>query len=252
MPFGYDISEYWLKAELSKCLGGQAVVYFAQHRESKKYLAVKKYKVDNLSDFERMVQDEIVTLRQFHHPNILNLHTVFVSNFEINIIMDLFCYGSAKDTMTNYFVTGIPEILCALILKDILLGLDYLHRKEYVHRSIRASHILLNQTKAVLSGFRDAKECRKNLHELPQNSAAGLNWLAPEVLEQNLIGYSLKSDVYSVGITTCELANAIAPFAGLPTTLMLTEKIRGNKPNLLDYSTCPSDEMIGEYPLKIY
>lgn len=196
----------------------------AQHKPSKSYVAVKKYKMDNLREF-RIVQDEIVALRQFHHPNILSFHTVFVNNFEINIIMDLYCYGSAKDTMNIYFVTGFPEILCALILKDVLKGLEYLHKKEYVHRAIRASHILLNQTKAVLIGFRDATECRKNLHELPANSAKGLNWLAPEVLEQNLIGYTEKSDIYSIGITTIELANQIAPFAGLPTTLMLTEKV---------------------------
>lgn len=68
--------------------------------------------------------------------------------------------------------------------------------------------------------------------------------MAPELLEQNLLGYSEKSDIYSVGITACELANGIGPFADLPTTLMLTEKIRGNQPSLLDCSTFPSEEVI--------
>lgn len=39
-------------------------------------------------------------------------------------------------------------------------------------------------------------------------------------------------------------ANGIAPFADLPTTLMLCEKIRGNQPSLLDCSTFPSEEII--------
>lgn len=83
------------------------------------------------------------------------------------------------------------------------------------------------------------------LHDLPPNSMKSLNWLAPEVLEQNLSGYTEKSDIYSVGITTCELANGLEPFSNMPTTFMLTEKIRGNQPALLDCSTCP-DDVIGE------
>lgn len=86
----------------------------------------------------------------------------------------------------------------------------------------------------------------KCLHVLPPNSAKSINWFAPELLEQNLLGYSEKSDIYSIGITCCELANGIAPFADLPSTLMFTEKIRGNQPSLLDRSTFPSDEIIAQ------
>lgn len=49
-----------------------------------------------------------------------------------------------------------------------------------------------------------------------------------------------------VGIVCCEIANGVAPFADLATTLMLTEKIRGNQPSLLDSSTFPSDEFIAQ------
>lgn len=130
--------------------------------------------------------------------------------------------------------------------------MEYIHRKGYIHRSIRASHILLNQHKAVLCGFREPVtlithgQRTQRLFDLPPNSMKSLNWLAPEVLEQNLAGYTEKSDIYSIGITTCELANGLEPFANMPTTFMLTEKMRGNQPVLFDCSTCP-DEIFGEW-----
>jgi STE20-related kinase adapter protein alpha len=111
---------------------------------------------------------------------------------------------------------------------------------------------LLNSNRAVLTGFREATSLVSNgervrvLHSLPRNSAKLINWCAPEVLAQNLIGYSEKSDIYSCGITCCEIANGVAPFADLPTTLMLTEKIRGHQPSLLDSSTFPSEEIIAQ------
>ena len=43
-------------------------------------------------------------------------------------------------------------------------------------------------------------------------------WLAPEVLAQDLSGYSFQSDMYSIGIAALELATGEAPFAGLPVT----------------------------------
>ena len=72
-------------------------------------------------------------------------------------------------------------------------GLEYLHNKGFIHRSIRASHILLNKSRAVISGFRNCTsllshgERIKTLHNLPTNSIKCLNWLAPEVLEQVII-----------------------------------------------------------------
>lgn len=127
-------------------------------------------------------------------------------------------------------------------------ALDYLHKKNFIHRAIRGSHILLEENRAVLTGFRDCVslvvhgERVQRFHSLPENSTKSLNWLAPELLEQNLLGYNEQSDVYSVGVTVCELCNGIEPFSDMKTTLMLTEKIRGNQPSLLDFSTCPDEE----------
>lgn len=54
-----------------------------------------------------------------------------------------------------------------------------------------------------------------------------------------MIGYNSKADVYSLGIATCEMANGIIPYSDMEPLLMLTEKIGGRCPTLLDKYAVP-------------
>ena len=58
---------------------------------------------------------------------------------------------------------------------------------------------------------------------------------------QNLLGYNERSDIYSLGVTICEIANGFIPFAEMPNTYMLLEKMRGVPPKLFDSTTFELD-----------
>lgn len=108
--------------------------------------------------------------------------------------------------------------------------------------------LISSKGQACLSGLKYAcplvrhGKLQKQVHSFPHSTARNLNWLSPELLEQNLLGYNEKSDIYSVGIVVCELANSSEPFHGFSTTLMLTEKVRGASPQLLDCTTLPCED----------
>lgn len=255
LMFEADPAHYQLCSILGHCCEDTATVHLARHLPSGTLVAVKKFNMDKSKQEANLIQHEIILTRQLQHPNVLPYHAAFVSGPEIVVVSPLMAYGSCKDLLSSHFTDGLPELAIASILRDVLQGLDYVHRKGYIHRAIRASHILVSSCgRACLSGLRYA--CRivehgrwqRSVHSFPRSTACNLNWLSPEVLEQNLHGYNEKSDVYSIGMTACELANGVVPFADTPTTLMLTEKVRGHAPQLLDHTTPLCDEDGGQQP----
>ncbi|XP_059055452.1 STE20-related kinase adapter protein alpha [Achroia grisella] len=246
--FNPDIHDYQLTSIITECCGGVAVVYSALYRPSNQNVAVKRYFVDKTKENPNLIQQDILTRKALQHPNILPYLTSFVHGSELYVVSPLMTFGSCRDILDRYYHEGLPELACAIVLRDVLLALQYLHKQLYIHRSVRASHVLVGANGSVrLSGLRSAVSMvvrgrkQKQLHSLPPPDLdnANLMWLSPELLEQNLKGYDDRSDVYSVGVLSCELANGAVPFAEVPTTLMFTEKVRGCRPQLLDCSTFP-------------
>merc|ERR1719150_2342235 len=190
-------------------------------------------------------------MRQIRHANILPVLSSFVINTDICIVTPMMKMGSARDLLDTHFPEGLPENIITIILRDVLSALVHLHSKQIIHRSVRASHILLDPKKPMvrLTGLRYA--C--NLQDPPGQGlqerydyplhvvATNLNWLSPEILQQNLCGYNEKSDIYSLAVTACEMANGLVPFSEMPGTLMLLEKLRDAAPKLLDKSTYEMD-----------
>lgn len=95
-------------------------------------------------DVECCFQHEIILTRQLQHPNILPYHAAFVSGPEVIVVAPLMAFGSCKDLLSSHFTDGLPEAAIAFILRDVLQGLDYIHRKGYIHRYERLNITWVN------------------------------------------------------------------------------------------------------------
>ncbi|XP_062874584.1 STE20-related kinase adapter protein alpha isoform X1 [Trichomycterus rosablanca] len=246
-----DSNAYELLTIIGQGLENLMTVNLGRYKPTGEHVAIRRIDMEACTnDMVNYLQGELHVSKLFHHPSILPYRSIFISKNELWVITPFMAYGSARDLISTHFADGLSELTIAYILLGVLRALEYIHHMGYVHRSVKASHVLiasdgqvyLSGLRSIFSMIRHGQRARV-VHDFPQYSVKVLPWLSPEVLQQNLQGYDFRSDIYSLGITACELANGHVPFKDMPATQMLLEKLNGTVPCLLDSTTIPAEEL---------
>ena len=173
-------------------------------------IAIKIIDLEVAEDDVDDIMLEISMLSQLNSKNVTRYHGAYLKQTKLWIVMEYCAGGSCRELLR---VGVIGESYIAIIMREVLLGLLYIHSQGKLHRDIKAANILLTGGGDVkLADFGVSGQLASTLDQ--KNTFVGTPlWMAPEVIRQS--GYDARADLWSLGITAIELATGNPPYADL-------------------------------------
>uniref|UniRef100_A0A6I8SDU6 mitogen-activated protein kinase kinase n=1 Tax=Xenopus tropicalis TaxID=8364 RepID=A0A6I8SDU6_XENTR len=185
--------------------GAYGVVEKMRHVPSEQIMAVKRIRATvNSQEQKRLLMDLDISMRTVDCHFTVTFYGALFREGDVWICMEL------MDTSLDKFYKNvidkgltIPEDILGKIAVSIVRALEHLHSKlSVIHRDVKPSNVLINKEGQVkmcdfgISGYL--------VDSVAKTMDAGCKpYMAPERInpELNQKGYSVKSDIWSLGIT---------------------------------------------------
>lgn len=197
--------------------GGMATVFKAHDTRLKKHVALKIIRSDRLSPemaskslkrFER----EAISAAQLDHPHIIKVLDYGEEMGSPYIVMELLQDGTLKSRLSNQ---PMPWKEAVNILRPVAMALKFAHERKIIHRDVKPSNILFNQTNhPVLSDFGIVKILDDDAGQ--DLSSTGFMIGTPEYMSpEQAMGknFDHRVDIYSLGIVFYEIVTGRRPFS---------------------------------------
>mmetsp|Transcript_56600 Transcript_56600/g.106654 ORF Transcript_56600/g.106654 Transcript_56600/m.106654 type:complete len:526 (+) Transcript_56600:112-1689(+) len=197
----------------SKVLGSgySGVVLLAEDKSTHSKCAVKRFKLSSLSASDRQeIATECEILLSMDHPHIVRLVDVYETGTHLSLVMECMDGGELFERIKTK--KRFPENEAAQATSQMLLAINYIHRRGIVHRDVKLENFMYesktsDHLKMIDFGF--GKICKPDTHMT--DSLGTVAYCAPEVLTKK---YTSQCDLWSLGVIVFILLSGYMPFAG--------------------------------------
>ncbi|MBI4656019.1 MAG: protein kinase [Elusimicrobia bacterium] len=225
---GVASGKYRIEKKLGE--GGMGVVYEAVDQSLDRKTAIKKMNEEikiNDGEKQRFLQ-EARTVAMLHHPNIVEIYTIFEEDGNIYLVFE-YVDGQSLERLLNKEIR-MPLYKAKGVFDGITKALSYAHSKNIVHRDLKLSNIMISADGFVkVMDFGLARHAKDSAARSACGTDSGqcrpvptARFSSKEVIgspaymapEQEVGIFYKQSDVFSLGVCLYEVLTGDLPFKG--------------------------------------
>lgn len=218
------IRDYQLLKKLGE--GGMGTVYLAVHTQLEKHVAIKLLRGDLGRDATAIqrFRREIKAIGRFEHDHVVRALDAGKFNGSYFLVMEFIDGADLSHLSRRCSPLQISDV-CEII-RQAALGLAHAHQLGLIHRDIKPSNLMLTRSGRVklldLGLAQLHQPYSQNTALTTDGQMVGtFRYMAPEQLQDSRT-IDATCDVYSLGVTLCELLCGELPASGIASEVCLS------------------------------
>jgi len=187
--------------------GGNGCVYKCQHKANRKFYAVKKFKVEEEHILE--LKRNFINIEKLSHNAICGYRALYFDSRQrfAFLVIEYFPFPNLAECPLH------SEEELKSVVRQLISGLEYLHKHNFCHRDIKPENILYDRKegRVKIIDFGISKRTFSRGVRRDMMTIIGTNfYFAPEVYIGG--GYDERVDIWALGVTIFKLVAGYTPF----------------------------------------